>query len=321
MKRSQVGTILDMSTMVQLEDGDGKIEWEGPLGEFLDENDDISTEVVEGLSRTGSVAFGGGSAPISIVSLKREKIRTAGRESMNVNPVEPTVRGFLTILTANLTQYDMRVSAGEAKRGSINYYRLGHLLGAAQKIEDSMSSKLDSSGRENIEALKSAIKNGFDPEFPPAKKTIKSIDAYLTTGKVPKYPVTAQAKRKNPEDLIEVEIKMDPTGALTIRPTDAEIRRRIEEHLAMFGERGSEVFLEDWRADEWIENNLDKDEARNVHGRGMLKLIDPYEFGMMRGYDLSEFDYTRDSNPSRVAPTRASNPVELARRLSQGRSR
>ena len=114
------------------------------------------------------------------------------------NPVEPTVRGFITILNANLTQYDMAQSAREAKgRGSVNVYRLGHLLGASQKLEDRLKSILDSSSTEDLRTLRSAlVGKAFLADFPPSKKTVKAIDKYLADGKPPAYPTSG--KRKNP---------------------------------------------------------------------------------------------------------------------------
>lgn len=113
------------------------------------------------------------------------------------NPVEPTVKGFITILVANLTQYDMVASAREAKgRGSVNIYRLGHLLEASQKMEDRLKPILGSSSPDDLRTLKKEILGkAFLPDFPPAKKTAKAIDKYLADGKAPKYPVTKIARR------------------------------------------------------------------------------------------------------------------------------
>jgi len=127
------------------------------------------------------------------------------------NPLPPTVRGFLEVLIAHLTQYDRRVSMAEARRGSANIYRLGLLLEQQEKIAAELKGRLDSSEPADLQRLKQQIQRKFIvTDMPPAKKTIAAIDDYLQSGKSPVYPgaekksrstkKSASAPRANPDD-------------------------------------------------------------------------------------------------------------------------
>ena len=97
----------------------------------------------------------------------------------------PTVEGFLMYLTGALTQYDKRQMRGRF----YNPNALGLYLQAKQEIEKDVSRYRKSQEPEALEALKKSIGRRFHVnDMPPAKKTIKAIDAFLATGKAPKYP-------------------------------------------------------------------------------------------------------------------------------------
>lgn len=94
-----------------------------------------------------------------------------------------TVKIFLMVLTGALTQYDARLSKRQP-----NTYRLGHFLGAAQKVEADVRRLLDSDDPKALQMLVKSINRRFIVnDMPPAKKVIKAIHEYVTTGKVPKY--------------------------------------------------------------------------------------------------------------------------------------
>lgn len=93
-----------------------------------------------------------------------------------------TVRAFLAVLTSKITQYDKRVSAKERMP---NIYRLGHLLGASQRVEERVKGVLDQDTPEALKALVSAMGREFTPDFSPVKAVKKQIEAYLSTGKMP----------------------------------------------------------------------------------------------------------------------------------------
>jgi hypothetical protein len=114
-------------------------------------------------------------------------LKGQGKKSMDKEAtITPNVEGFLTFLTGALTQYDQQAST---KRG-YNPYALGHYLKAKQDVEAGMSSLKHSDDPEALNKLKAGIQHHFTEGFPPAKKTLKAIDAFLETGRAPKYPTT-----------------------------------------------------------------------------------------------------------------------------------
>ena len=95
-----------------------------------------------------------------------------------------TVNSFITILAGKLTQYDDRQN-----KKHFNVYRLGHYLEAVGKIREDTASYADRDDAEAMNALKRSIAKPFLVEsMPPAKSTIKQIDEWLASGKLPKYP-------------------------------------------------------------------------------------------------------------------------------------
>jgi hypothetical protein len=112
-----------------------------------------------------------------------------------------TVRVFALVMVSKLTQYDERLSRAESKRGSVNIYRLGHFLRAADETLALVPKRLrDSDSAQALHAYKSAIERKFIvSDMPPAKNVLKQIDAYLDTGKLPTIvPKKKRAAKKNP---------------------------------------------------------------------------------------------------------------------------
>jgi hypothetical protein len=93
-----------------------------------------------------------------------------------------TVKMFLMVLSSKITQYDKRVSVRDP-----NIYRLGLLLEAHSKAEDAAKRLdiLDKDDADSLGKLKALISRNFTYDFPPAKNTVKQIDAFLATGKLP----------------------------------------------------------------------------------------------------------------------------------------
>jgi hypothetical protein len=111
--------------------------------------------------------------------------------------VTPTVAGFLMILSSYLIQQDK----DEAAKGKGNPYALGHWLGAKEKVELDLHTVLKSSEPADLEALKTSLSKRYHVSYMPAvRKVIRDIDKYLTTGKPPKYPVSAEVKRQIQEE-------------------------------------------------------------------------------------------------------------------------
>lgn len=92
-----------------------------------------------------------------------------------------TVKVFLTILTSYVTQFDQKLQKKQP-----NIYRLGHYLEAVHKVEAAVKSKLDEDSSEAMDALKAALKKNFESDFPPLKKLLKAIDAWVSDQKLPK---------------------------------------------------------------------------------------------------------------------------------------
>jgi hypothetical protein len=100
----------------------------------------------------------------------------------------PTVDNFLLVLRGNIIQSDTAQRKRDLKRGTPpNPYALGHMAEALNKIRSQLSSIRNSSDPADIGKLRVAIQRQFN-DVAPVRKTLKAIDAYLNSGKAPKYP-------------------------------------------------------------------------------------------------------------------------------------
>lgn len=93
---------------------------------------------------------------------------------------EATVEFWQMYLIGKLTQYD-------TKQRDRNIYRLGHLLGAAQKVEDETKGVSKQSSEAAIEQFRKSMNRHFISTFAPVRAVNKAIDRYYMTGKRPKY--------------------------------------------------------------------------------------------------------------------------------------
>jgi len=96
-----------------------------------------------------------------------------------------TVECFLMILTSKLTQYDIRETRREMKRGGGNIYRLGLLFEALEHVRSSVSQYLDRDDREAMQALRAAMLAHYTPGFGPVRNVEKQIDKWLLQGIAP----------------------------------------------------------------------------------------------------------------------------------------
>lgn len=92
-----------------------------------------------------------------------------------------TVGKYLTVLVHEVTRYDRREEARELKRpgGRVNIYRLGHLLGAAQKVEKDLEKFAADDVATNERArdkLKASLGRRFTPHFSPVTRTLRQIE-------------------------------------------------------------------------------------------------------------------------------------------------
>jgi hypothetical protein len=94
-----------------------------------------------------------------------------------------TVKWFLDVLSGALTQYDEKLQAKQP-----NIYRLGHYFGALEHTRAACSSVESRSDRDAMDVLKQALHQFYEPnQLPPVRRLIGQIDAWVSSGKVPKY--------------------------------------------------------------------------------------------------------------------------------------
>ena len=87
-----------------------------------------------------------------------------------------TVAKYLEVLSHELVRYDVATSAREAKRGRVNIYRLGHLLGALQRVRDEVGNRTSDSEADKA-GFRMAMYGNFEKDFSPVKKVVKQIEA------------------------------------------------------------------------------------------------------------------------------------------------
>jgi hypothetical protein len=88
-----------------------------------------------------------------------------------------TVAKYLEVLSHELVRYDVRTSASEVKRGGrVNIYRLGHLMGALQRVREELGARTSDSDRDKADFCMAMYAN-FERDFSPVKKVLKQIDA------------------------------------------------------------------------------------------------------------------------------------------------
>lgn len=87
-----------------------------------------------------------------------------------------TVSKYLDVLSHELVRYDVATSAREAKRGRVNIYRLALLMEALGKVRADVGNRTSDSEADKA-ALRMAMYQHFEKDFPPVKKVIKQIDA------------------------------------------------------------------------------------------------------------------------------------------------
>lgn len=91
-----------------------------------------------------------------------------------------TVRAFIEVASSKLTQYDRRLEAKQP-----NMYRLGHYLKALNNVREDVHDVMDDASPEALGRLRASFARRFN-NLPPITATIKQIDQYLATGKLPR---------------------------------------------------------------------------------------------------------------------------------------
>lgn len=91
-----------------------------------------------------------------------------------------TVRAFLAVASSKLTQFDQKLQARQP-----NLYRLGHYFAALDKVRGDVQGVLDDASPEALGRLRASFDQRFH-NLPPINATIKQIDQYLASGKMPR---------------------------------------------------------------------------------------------------------------------------------------
>jgi hypothetical protein len=87
-----------------------------------------------------------------------------------------TVGKYLDVLSHELVRYDVATSAREAKRGRVNIYRMGLLMGALGRVRETVGSRTSDSDADKA-AFHMAMYQHFEKDFPPVKKVVKRLEA------------------------------------------------------------------------------------------------------------------------------------------------
>ena len=121
--------------------------------------------------------------------------------------IPPTVEGFRMFLVGALTQYDQTQLTRSLKNPRA-YHNANALALYLQAIDRVFKDRVmrgvtaKSADPEALRKFRAAIADYFDPKFPPVKKTLKALDAFLDTGRAPNYP-GASKRRSKKEPLSE----------------------------------------------------------------------------------------------------------------------
>jgi hypothetical protein len=90
-----------------------------------------------------------------------------------------TVRAFIEVAASKLTQYDQRLEAKQP-----NMYRLGHYFRALDNVRGDVKGVMDDASPEALGVLRASFERRF-LNLAPINATIKQIDEYLASGKLP----------------------------------------------------------------------------------------------------------------------------------------
>jgi hypothetical protein len=100
------------------------------------------------------------------------------RHHSTIKPVQScSVAKYLEVLSHELVRYDVATSARETKRRiHVNIYRLGHYMGALQRVREEVGSRTSDSEADKA-GFRMAMYGNFERDFPPVKKVVKQLEA------------------------------------------------------------------------------------------------------------------------------------------------
>jgi hypothetical protein len=109
------------------------------------------------------------------------------------------------------------------------------------------------------------------------------------------WALPAEAKRsvssREANRGIKVEVVEDRLGDVIVTPVSEKVRRKIEQHLEQFGERGAEVLMPEGGLAERFKAELTAAQRRKIEqGRTVTMIVDPWVYGHWRGWDVHEVE-------------------------------
>lgn len=91
-----------------------------------------------------------------------------------------TVDKYLAVLTSKIVQLDVKLMAGEMRRGGRgNIYRMGHWLIAKEKVENAVAGVRSRSDAPALLKLQKAMHTHFESDFPP----LRNVERQIRSGK------------------------------------------------------------------------------------------------------------------------------------------
>lgn len=89
---------------------------------------------------------------------------------------------------------------------------------------------------------------------------------------------------------IIIDVQQDNMGNVLLTPRNKRVRAQMRRHNKEWtGNASDDVFLQEWRGDEFIERNLTGAQAAEVRGGWTVGIkMDPWEFGHHVGHDFHE---------------------------------
>jgi hypothetical protein len=89
--------------------------------------------------------------------------------------------------------------------------------------------------------------------------------------------------------MIIIDVQEDGLG-VTLTPRNQRVRRQMARHNKEWtGHADEEVFLQEWRGDEFLDEYLTSAQAGHVRSGYTVGIkMDPWVFGHMVGYDFQE---------------------------------
>lgn len=96
--------------------------------------------------------------------------------------------------------------------------------------------------------------------------------------------------KANPMRQIIIDVAQDRMGNVLLTPRNERVRRQMKKHNKEWTNNASDdVFLQESKGDEFIEEKLTSTQARDVNAGYKVGIkMDPWEFGHYVGYDFHE---------------------------------